>query len=91
MRVAVDRSVREVVMADGTSYPVGASGRVVVTEPSHVEELRRRGPVDGRGSTRGDYAAEVKAPPRGSGGWTCACGWDGWEWTRRCGRCGAPR
>lgn len=90
MRLTVDpATTRGVRMRDGTTYPVGRDGHVVITDPAHVAEFRRR-PPDARGARASDYAVDLASiGPIAAPGRDCPCGWSGWAWSTTCGRCGA--
>jgi hypothetical protein len=84
-RYRVDpRVVRVVQMKDGTRYHPTRDG-IVSVRPEHEAEMA------GSGARRG---TEVELDPVGlalPGGESRSCptcGWDGWVWSVRCGRCG---
>ena len=82
MRYLVNpKLVRRISMKDGTSYRVPPSGHVTV-KPEHDHEMAASPAV-------GDYHAPIAlAMPGGSGRVCAVCGWVGWDWTEKCGRCG---
>lgn len=78
MRYLVDpRRVQKVQMKDGTQYPVGRDGHVVITRGDHRAEMDRCG-EDGAGH----------ATTFGGQGLPCPCGHVAWPWQRECPRCG---
>jgi hypothetical protein len=71
---------KEVVMADGTKYPVSPTGgSFVVTDSKHVSELER-----------GNHDYFTNAISFGGKGRECPCGRLAWHWDRSCPRCGQP-
>lgn len=86
-RYRVDpRRVRVVQMADGTRYRPSRDG-VVVVAPRHDAEMARS-------PARRSWQAEASIEPIRTAvvvpdGRDCpTCGWSGWAWSTRCGRCG---
>jgi hypothetical protein len=72
------RQAREVKMHDGTSYPVGADGHVVITDAGHLAEMDH-GNRDYFSSAPGFVGGDHRA---------CPCGRAPWRWERECPRCG---
>jgi hypothetical protein len=71
------RQAREVVMKDGTKYPVSPGGSFVVTDARHLDEM-----------DRGNHDVYSSAITFGGKGRECPCGFVGWRWQIVCPKCG---